>query len=376
LVSLTVGRRRIPIPLYTASFDEPSHDEVDLAQRVAAAANLPHNIISADGSGALSETFLSMVHHFDAQCADTGALGFYCLSQAVRKHSKVVLSGDGGDEFFAGYETYAATRAAEILRHIVPIPLARWVGATAYRTDPMNESRLPISSILSRFASGLAEGGRHPHLEWRRLLPAALEREVYGPAMSELAGTTPYREYAAFYDASPGGTLDRAMLADQQFHLQSVLAKVDAMSMAHGLEVRVPLLDRRIMDLAGRMSVRLLNRWNGRPKALLRALARRLGAPPTVTDARKKGFNVPIARMLRGELAPIGNQLFTHDADVLAPYLKADAVRALWLAHRDGQCNHAFALWPLLILAAWRAGLTKSAQKTHSDSVESSSCVA
>ncbi len=362
LISLTVGRSKRHVPLFTATFNEPSHDEVDLARDVAVASGLPHHVIPIDASSDLPATFRAMVHHFDAQCADTGALGFYCLSQAVRKHSTVVLSGDGGDEFFAGYETYAASRAAEVLLHVIPSSLSRVVGQAAYRLNPVDELRLPTASVIARFAAGLGEGGTRPHLEWRRLLPAALARKAYGPAMAGLADVTPYRDYAAFYDAAPGSLLDRAMLADQQFHLQSVLTKVDAMSMAHGLEVRVPLLDRRVMDLAGRLSVKLLNRWNGHPKEILRAFSRRLGAPDRVANARKKGFNVPIARMLRRELAPLGDQLFAREADVLAPYLRPDAIRTLWEAHRDGRANHAFALWPLLVLAVWRAGLAAGAE--------------
>jgi asparagine synthase (glutamine-hydrolysing) len=365
LVSLSVGRRGANAPLFTASFNEPSHDEVDLARRVAVAASLQHRVIPGDASGDLSETFRAIVYHFDAQCADTGALGFYSLSQAVRQHCTVALSGDGGDEFFAGYETYAATRVAEVLRHIVPAPLARAVGSAAYGANPQDETRLPISSVIARFGAGLGEGAGRPHLQWRRLLPAALTPKVYGPAMAELASTSPYAEYAAYYDSAPGGVLDRAMLADQRFHLQSVLAKVDAMSMAHSLEIRVPLLDRRVMNLAGRMSTQLLNRFRGHPKAILRALAERLGAPKGVTAARKKGFNVPIARLLRRELAPLGDQILTRNADVLAPYLDADGVRSLWQEHKEGRANHAFALWPILMLAVWRAGLAAPAARAR-----------
>jgi asparagine synthase (glutamine-hydrolysing) len=212
---------------------------------------------------------------------------------------------------------------------------------------------------VARFASGVAEGGGRAHLEWRRLVPAAVAGRLYGSAMRELSDTSPFGEYAAAYDAANGSVLDRAMVADQTFHLQSVLAKVDAMSMAHSLEVRVPLLDRRVMNLAGRLNVRLLNRWTGPPKHVLRILAARLGAPAEVTAGRKKGFNFPIARLLRRELATLADAILDRDADVLSPHLQPDAVRALWREHRDARANHAFALWPILTLAVWRAGLAE-----------------
>jgi asparagine synthase (glutamine-hydrolysing) len=369
LISLSVGRTGAKPPLFTASFDEPSHDEVDLARQVADVAGLSHRVVPVHAGQGLDRIFRSMVHHFDGQCADTGALGFYCLAEAVRKHSTVVLSGDGGDEFFGGYETYAATRVAELVRRVTPVGLARVAGQLAYRASPGNEGRLPGAALVARFASGIAEGGSRPHLQWRRLIPAPLLPDLYGPAMRELASTSPYREYAAHFDAASGHVLDRAMLADQQFHLQSVLAKVDAMSMAHSLEVRVPLLDRRIMELAGRIQLRLLSPWNGAPKRVLRDLARRLGAPAGVTRARKKGFNVPIARLLRGDLRSLAEQMLDRDADVTTPYLRPDSVRALWRAHRDGRTNHAFALWPILTVATWRAGLAEPPRRSHAGSL-------
>jgi asparagine synthase (glutamine-hydrolysing) len=215
-----------------------------------------------------------------------------------------------------------------------------------------------MTAQLARFALGLGDGGEAPHLSWRRLIPKFLVQQLYGPGMAGLAGESPYAEYAGYYAEPHRDVLDRAMIADQRFHLQSVLAKVDAMSMAHSLEVRVPLLDRRVMDLAGTIDVRLLNPApNGPPKLVLRKLAERLGVPKSVVAARKRGFNVPIARLLRDKLQPLGNELLDRNADVLAPYLKPDSVRGLWRAHRDREADNAFALWPVLTLATWQAGL-------------------
>src|SRR6202012_3129201 len=120
-----------------------------------------------------------------------------------------------------------------------------------------------------------------PHMQWRRLVPRFLAERIYGRAMSDLALTDPFSEYAEYYSEPQGGPpLDRALVADQRFHLQSVLAKVDAMSMAHSLEVRVPILDRRIMDIAGKMDISLLNPSpRGPSKYVLRKLAERLGMP-------------------------------------------------------------------------------------------------
>jgi asparagine synthase (glutamine-hydrolysing) len=371
IVSLAVARHGVSVPLFTAAFEDKSYDETDLAAQVARATALPHRIIPMARAAEVDAAFRSVVYHFDGQCADTGALAFYWLSQAVRPHSKVVLSGDGGDEFFGGYATYGATEVAETLRQFVPAGLARALGRAAYRLNPGDERRLPAAALLARFGLGFAEGGAHAHLEWRRLIPKFLLPRIYGTELADLALASPFGEYACYYDDGAGSGLDRAMIADQRFHLQSVLAKVDAMSMAHGLEVRVPLLDRRIMDLAGGLALSLLHPSRRRPKYLLRKFAERLGAPREVTTGPKRGFNAPISQLLRGPLRLLADQVLDRDADILAPFLRADGVRQLWRAHRERRANHAFALWPILTVATWRAGLGQP-QETCAEPVERS----
>jgi asparagine synthase (glutamine-hydrolysing) len=361
LISLTLGRLGLKPPLFTAGFSEKSHDETDLARQIAAAAGLSLSVIDGETGGDVEAALRAVVYHFDGQCADTGALGFYHLAGAVRKHCTVVLSGDGGDEFFGGYDTYGATRIAEIVRHCIPGGVARTVGRLAYDAVGGNEKRLPATAQLARFALGLGEPG-DPHLQWRRLVPKFIAEQVYGTAMSGLAGTDPFAEYAQYYSepkAKKTKLLDRALYADQRFHLQSVLAKVDAMSMAHGLEVRVPILDRRVMDLAGALDISLLNPApKGPPKYVLRKLAEQLGMPKSAAWSRKRGFNVPIAQLMRrGGLQGICNRVLDRDADVLAPYLKPDPIRALWKDHRESKADNAFALWPILTLGIWKAGL-------------------
>ena len=273
----------------------------------------------------------------------------------MRRHTTVVLSGDGGDEFFGGYDTYAATRAAARLSAPLLRPLFAAGGRALYAASPGTERRLPKMAMAGRFLLGLGAGDASPHLQWRRLVPRPLLPALYGPAMAGLARQSPYCAYQAAFDSGTGGLLDRALLADQRYHLPSVLMKVDTMSMAHGLEVRVPLLDRRVMDLAGRIPLDLLLPRRGPGKRVLRALAAHLGAPPAVTAGGKKGFNVPIAALMRRALSRLGDDLLDRNADILAPYVDPDGLRHLWRTHRDRTANHAFALWPLFLLAAYIA---------------------
>lgn len=358
LISLTLGRLGLKPPLFTAGFTEKSHDETAVARQIAATAGLPLHVIDGEAGEGAETALRAVVYHFDGQCADTGALGFYHLAGAVRQHCTVVLSGDGGDEFFGGYETYAATMMAERVRHFVPRPVAGLIGRTAYASVRGNETRLPAAAQLARFALGLGEAGNSPHLQWRRLVPRFLANAIYDVEMADLASTDPFAEYAEYYAEPHANVLDRALIADQRFHLQSVLAKVDAMSMAHSLEVRVPILDRRVMDLAGTIDTALLNPWpKGAPKYVLRKLAERLGMPHDAAWSRKRGFNVPIAQLMRGGLRTICARVFDREADVFAPFLKPDAIRLLWKEHLDRRADNAFALWPILTMGIWLLGL-------------------
>jgi len=353
LVSLTVKNLNVKPPLFTAGFRDASHDESNLAADVARAAGLVHHVLPIDDDQNPIETFRAIAHSFDGQCADTGSFAFYRLCAEVRKHSQVVLSGDGGDEFFAGYDTYRASQLAEQIWPWVPTSLLGLVGRCTYYIGASDESRLPVTAVVSRFALGLASGGRNAHMQWRRLIPAFVLSRLYGTEMQPLLSTSPYAEYESCAADVKGSPLDRWLVSDQRFHIQSVLAKVDAMSMAHGLEVRVPLLDRRIMDFAGRCANTLLLPKKGPSKLLLRKAAERFGAPKSLLSAKKKGFNVPIARMLRKELAVLSDYWLERNPDVLSPYLNPERLRGLWREHAQGKANHAFALWPVLILAVW-----------------------
>ena len=359
LLSLTLKGLGLKPPLFTAGFTEKSHDESDAAKRIAAAAGLSVNVIDGEGGEDAETALRAVVYHFDGQCADTGALGFYRLAGAVRQHCSVVLSGDGGDEFFAGYETYAATAMAERARRVVPRGVAGLTGRLAYAAVRGDERRLPAAAQLARFALGLSEKGDSPHLQWRRLVPRFLAAKIYASEMADVASADPFAEYAGYYAEPHDNVLDRALIADQRFHLQSVLTKVDAMSMAHALEVRVPILDRRVMDLAGTIDAALLNPWpKGAPKFVLRKLVERLGMPSDAAWSRKRGFNVPIAQLMRrGGLQGICNRVFNREADVFAPYLKPDAIRSLWSDHLARRADNAFALWPILTLGIWLTGL-------------------
>jgi asparagine synthase (glutamine-hydrolysing) len=296
-----------------------------------------------------------VVRCYDGQVADEASLPLYLLSAAVRQHVTVALCGDGGDEFFGGYPTYAASRTAAVLGRFLPRTTWQGLGRASYATGASKETRLPLAAKFKRLALGLANGGPHlAHAYWRRLVPGFLLAELYGPGLKPIADLDPFEEYRSILASEAGTLIDRCLIADQRFHLPSgLLLKSDAMTMAHGLEVRVPLLDRRVMDFAGRIDARVLVGRRGESKQVLRTAARRLCAPEPVVRATKRGFNTPLARLLRTELRSLAELCFDADAERLSPWLEPSAVRRLWREHRDRTVNHDYTLWPILNLSLW-----------------------
>ncbi len=353
---VTLALREHPaLPVFTARFEERSHDETPLAAEVCRSAGLKHVPVPVQ-EGEDEHTFREVVRHFDGQLADSSAFAVYRLCREIRRHVKVVLSGDGADEYFAGYPTYRASLLASRLQPLVPRPLAGGLARLMLRLSATSERRLPLPELLGRFCLGLAAPAGASHAFWRSLLPPDTLRRLCGPA---LAGIEAQREPLQPYIEAlkePAGLplLDRCLLADQRHYLPAdMLMKVDAMSMAHGLEVRVPFLDRRVMDFAARLDVRLLLPRRGPAKALLRRAAREMGAPEAVWRGTKRGFNVPVAALLRGSLAGLAGRMLEREVARLEPWLDPAAVTRLWREHRDRRANHGYGLWALLGLAVW-----------------------
>lgn len=360
LVSLSLASQRKDAPLFTAAFEEASYDETAAADSVAKATGLPHRTVAVTTPGGAEELFRKIVYHFDGQVADSSAYAYYRLAAAVRREVTVALSGDGGDELFGGYPTYRASRLAAALIPIVPRFLAAAIGRAALRISGGSERRLPISEVVARFAQGLAmaESGLEAHAQWRRLLPQSMIRNVYGSALKPFIAVDPFAAYTEAGARSGGGLVDRCMSADQRFYLPgNLLMKTDAMSMAHGLEIRVPFLDRRIVDIAGRMDARLLTPFLGLDKKLLRVAAQRYGAPSEIVRTRKRGFNVPIARLLRNDLRSLAERYCNLEAEVFEPFINPEGLRAIWREHAARKSNHGYVLWALLTFAVWRQSL-------------------
>jgi asparagine synthase (glutamine-hydrolysing) len=362
LIAAALRDAPLPVSSYTAAFSIADYDETAAASGVARSCGLPHGAVTADLADPVSR-FRSIVHHYDGQCADSSGLAFHAVCEVAARGHKVVLTGDGADEFFGGYETYRATRVAAVAGRLVPRGLARVSADFLDRVGATDSHRIRRPEKLARWLSGIAEAADCPHPQWRRYAFPRHLALLYTRRMREaVVGRDAFGEYADAVRQGSGSLVDRCLLADQSYYLPGdLLMKADAMSMAHGIEVRVPFLDRRIMEFAGRVHASLLTPLMGPDKYVLRRQASRSRIPQRVAMSDKRGFSVPVANLLRTTLKTLGDSLLLRDPDVFAPDLDPDGVRQLWSGHQDGSANHGYVLWSLLSLAMWRADRVRPA---------------
>jgi len=344
------------IPTFSATFPQEDFDETVQAAEVARHFQLQNLIIGSESASDAERRFLDVVHHFDGNCADSSGLAFHAVCEAAREHVPVVLTGDGADEFFGGYQTYRASRVARCLAGIVPKRLGAGIGEYLLSAAGTGRKRIPFSQKLGRFMAGVSMGEGIEHPQWRRYLYPETGRRIFGREMREVAESIdPLVGYARAVRGATGTLVDRCMLADQTFYLPAdLLVKSDAMSMANGVEVRVPFLDRRIMELAGKLDSKLLTPVTGPDKKILRRALLDVGISRSIAYGKKKGFNVPIAELLRTDMRAVGDRFLARGADSLAPYFLPEQISAIWKEHVERQVDHAYVLWTLLTLAVWR----------------------
>jgi asparagine synthase (glutamine-hydrolysing) len=337
-----------PIRTFTIGFEEKSFSEADTAREVATRYRTEHHelIVRPDAIDLLPR----LVRHFDEPFADSSAIPVWYVSELARRHVTVVLSGEGGDEMLAGYETYRAWRIASWYARI-PRTIGAGLVPALVRRLPVSHAKVSFDYKAKRFVTGAYLSPAAAHLWWKTLLDEDMKAALYGGTVpSGIAPTV--RLFERLWAESDGGPLDRLQYVDGCLYLPSdILVKVDRMSMAHSLESRVPFLDRAMMEFARTIPAELRLRGLTTKYLLKRAMAGRL--PASVTSGKKRGFNVPMPAWLAGDLRDyMRDQL--APARVRAQGLFAPAaVTRLMDEHVERVRDHSRALWTLLVLSVW-----------------------
>jgi asparagine synthase (glutamine-hydrolysing) len=350
LAALAAQESRGAVRTFSIGFEERSFDELSRARMVARRYGTDHHelVLRPDAAAMLPEIAAA----FDEPFADASALPAYAVSQLASRHVKVALSGEGGDELFGGYFTYVADLLAPRLG-----PAAA-LGRPIVERLPSSSRRVSLEYKAKRFvrAAGLAPLERHHG--WKEIFSAdaraaLLAPDRRAPAADPLAGwRTRYAETAG---AEPLARLQDVDIGT--YLVDDLLVKTDRASMAHSLEVRVPFLDPVVAELALALPTPLKVRALAK-KRLLRRAATGL-VPRAIVHGPKRGFSIPAAAWLRGELRPFARDLLSPEALRRDGYFRPEAVTRLLDEHDSGREDRSRQLWGLLCFQLWREAVTR-----------------
>ena len=328
-----------PLVCLSVGFPERSHDELELARLTAARAGAQHHEEVMDPLACLSAGDLAW--HYDEPLADPSTVPTYLVSLMARKHVTVALSGDGGDEVFAGYRRYGFVRLEQRLRRAGVSGLARAV-----------ERSLP-DDVRGR--STLMNIADHPALAFFRSVSQVDPGQalsLLGPEAREAVGDhDPSLVYQELWERPRcEDDLYRAQYVDMKTWLpEDILAKTDRASMAVSLEVRVPLLDHRLVERFAPTPAPYKMRGMKGKRALRRVMRERLSAE--VLAGKKRGFDTPVSAWLRG---PLREELAGALRELPSSWFSAEALQRVHAEHQGGERDHGRLLWSLLVLQRWR----------------------
>src|SRR5262245_26834301 len=341
LAALAAEETSEPLRTFSIGFEEASFNELDDARLVAERYGTIHRelVLRPDAALLLPE----LAAAFDEPFADSSALPTYLVSRLAAEEVKVALSGEGGDELFGGYHTYAASLLAE-----------RFAGAAAL-ARPLVE-RLPASTrkaSLDYRAKRFVRAAPLPPLErhhgWKEILSADVRTELTG-RRSEFDPVDLLR--ARFAETEGAELLARLQDVDVGTYLiDDLLVKTDRASMAHSLEARVPFLDTVVSNFAFALPTRHRVRGLSK-KRLLRKAADPL-LPSRIVNGRKRGFSIPAAAWLKGELEPFARETLAPDVLRRQGFFQPEPVRRLLDDHVAGREDLSRQLWGLLAFTLW-----------------------
>ena len=332
---------------FSIAYPDKSFSELEYANDMAAHYQTDHTVLMIEGL--TLEDLETAVYHLDEPMTDLSAIPLMLICRKAREKVIVVLSGEGGDEIFCGYDRFLASKATGMLQCLPGLkPL---LAALAGRLPDQPQKKGAIN-ILKRYVDGWclpAEGG---HLRWQYFLRPGQAEALFNDQVRGVVDFDPFgpvRDILAHCNSQD--RLDREVYADLKLTMaDSVLMKVDKMSMSTSLEVRVPFLDHELVEFTGQ-----LPGWfklkGFTTKYILRKAIRGL-VPDRVVDRGKQGYSLPVKNLLREQLRPLMEELL-RTSPLVRDYLVPREVERLMTEHLAGTHNHNHVLWALMNAALW-----------------------
>jgi asparagine synthase (glutamine-hydrolysing) len=347
-----------PIRTFSIGFEDTSYNELEHARRIAQQFHTDHEEFILKPQAL--ELTQKLVHHLDEPFGDFSIFPTYLVSKMAREHVKVILSGDGGDELFAGYEHYQAQKLSRwplvsFLSQPMPAVLRRF---------PPSSKKKGLWNKLRRYAQGFEHPQDLRHFRWMMFLNQKERKNLYSKDFNnELGGVHPFHTISPFDELYPQmnrfDDISGELYLDLKSYLvDDILVKVDRMSMATSLETRVPLIDHKVVEFAFRLPGQLKLRGMTTKWILKKTMERLL--PHQNIYRSKEGFSIPIKHWLRNELKELLLHYLSTKRIEAAGLFNAGAIQNKIEAHMAGRENYSHQLWALLVFEIWRDEFLKS----------------
>ncbi|MGB2716070.1 MAG: asparagine synthase (glutamine-hydrolyzing) [Vicinamibacterales bacterium] len=346
VVAYMVEMSDTPVVTTSVGFEEQAFDELAHAKIVADHLGCEHHPVVANPN--VRDLLPKLAWHFDEPFADPSSVPTYYVSAAARERVTVALSGDGGDELWAGYARHHVERWESRVR--------RWLGPWGSRAAAHLGAHLPHSikgaRALGHLALSPADACARKH--GYAIFEGHEKRGLYTDGFTAATrDSDPFETFRTAYHAcASSDPIDHALYVDvKTYMVDDILVKVDRMSMAVSLETREPLLDHRLLEFAATVPSSLKLRGKTRKYLLRRVLRPRV--PPSILERGKQGFEPPTGEWLRGPLAEMTHELLTDGRLRDRGIFEERAITRLWNEHRTSRRDHRERLWTLVMLELW-----------------------
>jgi asparagine synthase (glutamine-hydrolysing) len=357
VVGLMAEASTRPVRTFSIGFDDPGYDELGHARLVARHFATDHHefVVKPDALAIIDD----LIAHFDEPFGDSSAIPTWYVSEIARRHVTVVLSGDGGDELFGGYERYSPHPRIAAFDRYAP-PASRKLASLVWPLLPHGATGKNFLRRVARDDRGryLDQIGYFQPDEKRALLSDDVLREI-GTADAEARLGHRFARFSHLpWDA-------QMMHFDFETYLpEDILTKVDRMSMAHSIESRVPLLDNNVVDFAATLPADLKIK-NGRKKHVLKEAAANL-LPSQILNRRKQGFAVPVGGWFRGDLREFFSDVLLSQRARQRGYFNSRFVDRIVREHMTGRRDHTLRLWALVVFELWHRQYLDPASTVYS----------
>jgi asparagine synthase (glutamine-hydrolysing) len=366
IAAIMQSQSNVPIKTFTIGFSEEAYNEADHASAVARHLGTEHTSIYVSANDAL-DVIPSLAKMYDEPFADPSQIPTYLLVKLARGSLKVSLSGDGGDELFAGYSRYSIISKLSKASRFVPLPVRnRIFRMVKYFPPELWERVILFMGSLAPDHIRLHEPGDKIY-KLAELFAAKSDYDMYcwiqanwkkNPVINTTVSVSNAIGDIESWKEMPD-IYSRMMLLDMQTYLpDDLLVKIDRASMASGLEARLPLLDHRLVEFAWKIPNNLKVR-NRDTKWLLKQVLYR-HVPESLFDRPKKGFTIPLDEWLRGPLREWAEDLLNFHRIKAEGFFNADIIRQCWQEHLSGVHNWQYALWNVLIFQEWFEEFSKN----------------